>query len=130
MHYQCRHLEGFDFTSLTKKVLRNSAYETSLPTIRAKIEPQGAHFLPHDWKVAQEVTKHPVKITLPGPITIMDITANAFYKDERLLAFDLAKALNHEIQALSEADCEFIQIDEPLFARKPDAALDYDLEAQ
>ena len=129
IHYQCRHLDGFDFTNLTRRVLRDGAYETSLPTIRGKIEPQGEHFLPRDWQVAQDTTPKPIKITLPGPITIMDTTANAFYKDDRSLAFDLARALNYEIKALAAAGCRNIQIDEPLFARKPEAALEYGVEA-
>ncbi len=129
IHYQCRHLSGFDFTGLTKKVLRDGAYEASLPTIRGKIEPEGEHFLPDDWRAAQSATDRPVKITVPGPITIKDTTANEFYKDDKELTFDLARALNHEIRALAKAGCKYIQIDEPLFARQPDNALDYGIEA-
>lgn len=129
IHYQCRHLSGFDFSNLTRRVLRNGAYETSLPTIVSEIRPEGEHFLPDDWHVAQAATSRPVKITVPGPITIMDTTANAFYTDDKALAFDLARALNHEIKALASAGCKYIQVDEPLFARKPEAALSYGIEA-
>ena len=129
VHYQCRHLRGFDFSNLTKRVLRDGAYETSLPTIRNKIEPEGEHFLPRDYQIAQEASDRPVKITVPGPITIMDTTANDFYKDDKELVFDLARALNYEIKALAAAGCKNIQVDEPLFARKPQAALDYGIEA-
>jgi len=129
IHYQCRHLKGFDFTNLTKRVLRNGAYETALPTIRGKIESGGEHFLPRDWRIAKAATDCPVKITVPGPITIMDTTANEHYKNDRDLAFDLARALNYEIRALAEAGCEVIQVDEPLFARKPEAALEFGIEA-
>ncbi len=51
-----------------------------------------------------------------------------FYADERQLAFDLAAALNYEIRALAEAGCAYIQIDEPLFARNVERALDYGVE--
>ncbi len=129
IHYQCRHLSGFDFSSLTKRVLRDGAYEASLPTIRGKIEPEGEHFLPDDWRVAQSATDRPVKITVPGPITIKDTTANVYYKDDKTLTFDLARALNHEIRALAQAGCKYIQVDEPLFARQPEAALAYGIEA-
>ncbi len=129
VHYQCRHLRGFDFSNLTKRVLRDGAYETSLPTIRNKIEPEGEHFLPRDYQIAQQASDRPVKITVPGPITIMDTTANDFYKDDKELVFDLARALNYEIKALAAAGCKNIQVDEPLFARKPQAALDYGIEA-
>ncbi len=129
IHYHCRHLEGFDFDQLTHRVLRDGAYETDLPTIRSRIAPRGEHFLTRDFEVAQAFTDRPVKLTVPGPLTITDTTANAYYSDERSLAFDLADALNYEIRALADAGCRFIQVDEPLFARKVDAALDYGVEA-
>ena len=129
IHYHCRHLDGFDFENLTNRVLRSGAYAADLPTIRSEIRARDGHFLDHDWRVAQGFTDRPVKITIPGPITIMDTTANAHYSDDRELAFDLAAALNHEIRALATAGCKYIQVDEPLFARKPDEALAYGVEA-
>ncbi|MGI9414244.1 MAG: hypothetical protein ACR2PM_11280, partial [Hyphomicrobiales bacterium] len=128
IHYHCRHLTGFDFTNLTHRVLRDGAYETELPTIAGKIEPMGEHFLTRDFEIAQGFTDRPVKLTVPGAVTIMDTTANAHYADDRALAFDIADALNYEIRALAEAGCRYIQVDEPLFARRVDAALDYGVE--
>lgn len=128
IHYHCRHLEGFDFENLTKKSARNDAYEVELPTIRSKIVPKGEHFLDHDFKVAQSLSSNPIKVTIPGPLTVSDTTADAFYNDNRQLAFDLADALNYEIRALAEAGCKYIQLDEPLFARKVERALDYGVE--
>ncbi len=128
IHYHCRHLNGFDFVNLTERVLRDGAYKAELPTISGKIEPMGHHFLVRDFEVAQSATDRPVKITIPGPTTIMDTSANSFYKDERDLAFELADALNFEIRALADAGCQFIQIDEPLFARNVDRALRYGVE--
>lgn len=128
IHYHCRHLNGFDFENLTEKVHRNGAAIGPLPSIRNRIRPSGSHFLPEDFKMAQSCTDRPVKITIPGPLTIIDTTADVFYGDERKLAFDLADALNHEITALAAAGCKYIQIDEPLFARKVAQALDYGTE--
>lgn len=128
IHYHCRHLTGFDFEGLTSRTLRDGAYTAELPTIRGKIEPRGDHFLDRDYRVAQSFTDRPVKITVPGPTTIMDTCANAHYSDGRALAFDLADALNYEIRALAEAGCRFIQVDEPLFARNVERALDYGVE--
>ena len=128
VHYQCRHLTGFDFVNLTKRTVRDGAYTAEFPTITDKITPTGQHFLDRDFEVAQSFTDKPVKITVPGPVTIMDTTANRFYTDERTLAFDLANAINDEIRALAAAGCKYIQLDEPLFARKVEAALDYGIE--
>ena len=99
-----------------------------LPTIDAKVVPQGNHFLDHDFRIAQAFCEQPVKMTVPGPLSIIDTTANTHYDSERDLAFDLAAALNYEIRALAEAGCRYIQVDEPLFVRKVDQALDYGVE--
>lgn len=128
IHYHCRHLRGFDFENLTRKSLRDDAYVTDLPTIRDKIVPRGEHFLTHDFKVAQDLTDRPIKVTVPGPLTISDTTYDDFYGDPANLSADLAAALNYEILALVEAGCRYIQVDEPLFARKVDEALDFGVE--
>ncbi|MHA1165286.1 MAG: cobalamin-independent methionine synthase II family protein [Alphaproteobacteria bacterium] len=128
IHYHCRHLRGIDFENLTPRVLRDGAYEASLPTITGKIEPKGHHFLDTDFKIAQGFTDRPVKITVPGPLTIIDTTANAHYDTERALAIDLADALNFEIRGLAEAGCKYIQVDEPVFARNVSRALEFGVE--
>ena len=42
--------------------------------------------------------------------------------------FDLAEVINVEIKRLQKAGCKYIQVDEPLFARKPQQALDYGID--
>jgi 5-methyltetrahydropteroyltriglutamate--homocysteine methyltransferase len=128
IHYHCRHFEGLDFENLTTKVHRDGAAVADLPTISGKVVPDGDHFLDRDYRIAQESTDKPVKITIPGTITIMDTTADAWYLNDRQLAFDLADALNFEIRALADAGCKHIQVDEPLFARNVDMALDFGVE--
>ena len=128
IHYHCRHLAGIDFENLTSRILRDGAYEAELPTINGKIEPRSEHFLDSDFSIAQSFSDNPVKITVPGPTTIIDTTANTHYRSIRALAFDLADALNYEIRSLAAAGCKYIQVDEPLFARNVDRALDYGVE--
>jgi len=128
IHYHCRHLDGIDFKNLTSKVHRNGAAVADLPTINARIVPRGDHFLDRDFQIAQDSSDRPIKITVPGPLSIIDTTANVFYQSERALAFDLAGALNFEIRALAAAGCQYIQIDEPLFVRKVDDALAFGIE--
>jgi 5-methyltetrahydropteroyltriglutamate--homocysteine methyltransferase len=128
IHYHCRHLNGFDFENLTNRVLRDGAYEAELPTITGEITPKGNNFLNRDFEIANQFTDRPVKITVPGPMTIMDTTVNKHYDDEKQLACDLADALNFEIKALVDAGCKFIQVDEPVFARNVDRALDFGIE--
>ena len=128
IYYHCRHLGGFDFRNLTDKPMRGGSWSARVPTITGAITP-GRPFLRHDWKVAQAATRRPVKITVPGPLTVMDSTADAHYGDERRLAADLGDALNAEIRDLAEAGCPWIQVDEPLFARQPEAALAFGIDA-
>lgn len=128
IHYHCRHLLGIDFVELTEKVHRNGAAVAPLPTIRSEVKPNGERFLDQDFRIAQSYSSQPVKITVPGPLTIIDTTADIYYRDEKKLAFDLADALNFEIRALADAGCKYIQLDEPLFARKVKQALDYGVE--
>ena len=127
IHYHCRHLQGFDFANLTSKEVRGGTYEAALPTISGPVSARDL-FLADDWKRAQSGCKRAVKITMPGPMTISDTNHDAWYNDPKKLGADLADALNLEVRALAEAGCEHIQIDEPLFARKPRAALDYGFE--
>ena len=127
IHYHCRHLNGFDFEKLTPKDLRCGSYRAELPSIVGPVSGRD-HFLPHDWKTAQACTDRPVKITLPGPLTISDTTVDLFYDDDRKLGADLAEALNGEVLALVEAGCTWIQIDEPVFARRSKEALAFGIE--
>ena len=128
IHYQCRHFEGFDFVNLTERVLRNGAYTARLPSIVGPVKARGESVLVRDWQVAEAAAGRPVKITLPGPMTISDTTADVHYNDPEALAHDLAGALNAEVRALAAAGCKYIQIDEPIFARKPDQALAYGVD--
>ena len=125
--YQCRNLNGVSFEEITHKSVRGGAFEADLPTITGPISLTETR-LYEDWKAAQQFTQNPVKLTLPGPLTIADSIANNFYEDPKKLGADLAEALNKEVRALADAGCIYIQVDEPVFARKPNEALSYGFE--
>lgn len=127
IHYHCRHIAGFDFTNLTSKAVRGGNYEANLPSIIGPVKARDP-FLAQDWRRAQAFTDRPVKITMPGPMTIWDTNADTYYHDPKRLGADLAEALNQEVMALADAGCKYIQIDEPVFARRPQEALDYGFE--
>jgi 5-methyltetrahydropteroyltriglutamate--homocysteine methyltransferase len=127
VHYHCRHLEGIDFNVLTEKTMRAGTWTAKVPTVVGPIQAQDP-FLPRDWRIAQSVTERPVKITIPGPLTITDTIADAYYGDERALSAALAASINVEAEALAKAGCSWIQIDEPLFARQPEKALAFGFE--
>jgi 5-methyltetrahydropteroyltriglutamate--homocysteine methyltransferase len=128
IYYHLRHLGGVSFADLTETVMRGGNWRGSVPTVTAPVE-AGQPFLVADWQTAQAATSRPVKITIPGPLTIIDSIADRHYGAPERLARDLARALNVEIRRLAAAGCRWIQVDEPVFARKPEAALAYGIDA-
>ncbi len=137
IHYQCRSMGGIDFDTLTPVRMRGTT-DTLLPTVTGPIAP-GAFPLAEDYRQAQAAADRfaaeqgsagvPVKITLPGPMTIIDSTANTFYGEPAELGRDLAAALNLQVRELAAAGCTWIQIDEPLMARKPAEALAWGIDS-
>lgn len=129
IHYLCRFIEGIDFDNLTRKSLRNGAYEAELPTVRARLAWRGPLDVATEWCKAQALAgSTPVKYTLPGPMTIIGTIHDAYYNDEKALAADLAAIVNLHVRALAAAGCRHIQVDEPVFARQPQKALAWGIE--
>ncbi len=124
IHYHCRHIDGIDFDNLTDQPVRGGNYTAALPTIRSAIRAREP-FLVADFSAAQQATDRPIKMTVPGPMTLGDTVADNHYPDARTRGAAIADALNAEIMALANAGCRYIQIDEPVFARQPQRALDY-----
>src|SRR6185369_8642753 len=65
------------------------------------------------WKVAQRMTRRPVKFGTILPELLAASVADAYYKDpvERTMA--LSTALNQELNQLADAGCPVIQLEEP-----------------
>lgn len=65
------------------------------------------------WKVAQRLTTKPVKYGTILPELLAASVADDYYKDpvERTMAF--SEALNQELNALADAGCPVIQMEEP-----------------
>jgi 5-methyltetrahydropteroyltriglutamate--homocysteine methyltransferase len=65
---------------------------------------------------AKTHTRRPVKVTLPGPMTIVDSVLDEHYRgDEETLAMRFAALLNAEARDLAAAGADVIQFDEPCF---------------
>lgn len=108
--------------------MRGGNWKARVPTIVGPVEVAERGFLVHDWQVAQRATGRPVKMTLPGPMTIADTLADEYYGEGRRLGVDLAQAINVELRLLAEAGCRWIQVDEPIFAVYPDSALEFGID--
>jgi 5-methyltetrahydropteroyltriglutamate--homocysteine methyltransferase len=65
------------------------------------------------WKKTQAMTRRPIKGVLTGPYTLMDWSFDDHYPSRRSAALALARELRKEVEALVEAGCKIIQVDEP-----------------
>lgn len=128
MTYVTARMEGFDYDNLVEKWTRN----------RRRLAPCGqcvgavrrsAPILERDLRFVQDESPLPVKVTLPGPLTIADSTVDAHYGDERTFAMALAESLNEEARALDAMGPAVIQFDEPAYSRYPDKTVEWGIEA-
>ncbi|HJS04918.1 MAG TPA: uroporphyrinogen decarboxylase family protein [Variovorax sp.] len=82
-----------------------------------------------DLKFLRAHTERQVKITVPGPFTMLQQAQNDFYKTEEEAAMDYAEAVNAEIRDLFAAGADVVQIDEPYMQARPEKARQYGLAA-
>ena len=69
-----------------------------------------------------------IKLTLPGPFTLIQQAQDDHYGDERGAASDYAKVVNREIKDLFDAGADVVQLDEPYMQAKPEKASQYAVE--
>ena len=69
-----------------------------------------------------------IKLTLPGPFTLIQQAQDDYYGDERKAASAYAKAVNREIKDLFAAGADVVQLDEPYMQAKPEKASQYAVE--
>ncbi len=72
------------------------------------------------WRYAQSLTDKPVKGMFTGGYTVMDWSFNEHYADRKATALALATELRKEVEALVDAGCKIIQVDEPAVSVRPD----------
>ena len=88
-----------------------------------------APVLVRDVRFAKARTDRPLRVTVPGPFTMVQQCQDDHYGDERALALDLAAAVNAELRDLKAAGADVVQIDEPYLQARPERARVYALEA-
>ena len=74
-------------------------------------------------------TTRKVKITVPGPFTMLQQAQNDFYRSEEEAAMDYAAALNEEIKDLFANGADIVQVDEPYMQARPEKARQYGIRA-
>ena len=122
--YPLTHMSGFsESVALTPPAVANAAPQRGMilhDQLEARVLPQitgplGPGNLQYSamWKVAQRLTKKPVKFGTIMPELLAAAVHDDYYKDplERVWAF--SEAINQELNALADAGCPVIQMEEP-----------------
>ena len=124
------HLGDVDFENPAMKQSRGQRYseETPAPRVLEEWDWTGAVLL-DDLRFAKARTSKPVKVSLPGPMTVADsVYDEVGGRSDADFAADYAALLNREARALSDAGADIIQIDEPCFNIYIDEVKDWGVE--
>jgi 5-methyltetrahydropteroyltriglutamate--homocysteine methyltransferase len=107
-------VEGIDFEHKVKMGIRNNRYDAMVPVVVGPLRLKG-RVHQTEARIARAHTKRKLKITMPGPMTIVDTIADRHYGDKMKLAMVFAELLNREARALEKDGVDVIQFDEPAF---------------
>ena len=107
-------VEGIDFEHKVKMGIRNNRYDAMVPVVVGPLKLKGRVHRT-EALVMRNHSKKKIKITMPGPMTIVDTIADRHYGDKVKLAMAFAGLLNQEARALEKDGVDVIQLDEPAF---------------
>lgn len=112
VYHFCRKLKNLDFHNLCSKCIRCDAATILVPRVVGEVSAQEDQpWVWKKWKNSQDLFKElPVKVTLPGPMTVADSVVDQYYNDDKILGSVLSKIINKEIKALVLAGCKYIQV--------------------
>src|SRR5258705_1766444 len=121
-------VDGIDFKRKVEMGIRHARYKAMVPTVTGALKLRGRVHAA-EARHARAHTARKLKITLPGPMTIIDTVADAFYGDRVKMAFGFADLLNAEARALAADGVDVIQFDEPAFNVYMTEVKDWGIEA-
>jgi 5-methyltetrahydropteroyltriglutamate--homocysteine methyltransferase len=107
-------VDGIDFARKVEIGIRADRYKAMVPTVTGALRLK-ARVHAREAQLARAHTKRKLKLTLPGPMTIVDTIADEHYGDRVTLAMAFADLLNAEARALAADGVDVIQFDEPAF---------------
>jgi 5-methyltetrahydropteroyltriglutamate--homocysteine methyltransferase len=121
-------LDGIDRDRRVTIGIRADRYKAEVPTVTGPIRRRGPIHLDEVlW--ARAHTDRPLKLTVPGPMTIVDTLADEHYRDRARLAMDFARVINEEARDLVRAGLDVLQLDEPAFNVYMDDVAAWGIEA-
>ena len=123
-----QNMDGFDYRNLIDKPIRGGRSRAMVGQCVGPIRHTGGVTV-DDLAFLKAEADRPVKVTLPGPMTVVDSTYNAYYDSDQEMAFAWADAINQEARLLDALCPAMIQFDEPTFSRYPDKVLEWGIDA-
>jgi 5-methyltetrahydropteroyltriglutamate--homocysteine methyltransferase len=106
-------IDGIDFNKKVKRGIRADRYEAECPSVVGPVSRRVPVFL-EDVRFAKSLGQA-VKITIPGPMTIVDTLYDAHYPNRKTAALAFARVIREECEELVAAGVDAIQLDEPAF---------------
>ena len=129
IHHVLASWEGLDTVNFHPKAIRGSTtVERLVPRVVGRIKRRNQAVV-EDLRFAKAHSSRPVKVAVPGPMTVVDSTYDEAYGNEEALAMDAAAALNAELLDLQAAGCDVAQLDEPAMTRLPEKVAAYGAQA-
>ena len=114
VHGFLEHIQGLDFVNKKRIGIRANRYEADCPTVTGPISrPRSIHG--EEMRFMRAHTDRKLKVTIPGPMTIVDTIADEHYGDRAKLAMEFARLINEEAKELDAIGVDVIQLDEPAF---------------
>jgi len=114
VHGFLEYVEGIDFEHKVKMGIRNNRYDAMVPVVIGPLRLKG-RVHQAEARLLRAHSGKKIKITMPGPMTIVDTIADRHYGDKVKLAMAFAELLNQEARALEKDGVDVIQFDEPAF---------------
>ena len=121
-------LDGIDFSKMVTIGIRADRYQATVPTVTAPVRRRGP-IHGEDVRWARANTTRRLKLTVPGPMTIVDTIHDACYGSRARLAMDLARLINEEARELEALGLDMLQLDEPAFNVYMDEVRDWGVAA-
>jgi 5-methyltetrahydropteroyltriglutamate--homocysteine methyltransferase len=121
-------VEGIDFAHKVEMGIRNNRYKAMVPTVTGPLRLKG-RVHESEARFSRAHTGRKLKITMPGPMTLVDTVADRHYGDKVKMAFGFADLLNAEARALARDGVDVIQFDEPAFNVYMDEVATWGIEA-
>ncbi len=121
-------VDGIDFAHKVEIGIRADRYKAMVPQVVGELRLKG-RVHGNEARLARAHTKRKLKLTMPGPMTIVDTIADAHYGDRVKMAMAFARLLNEEARALAADGVDVIQFDEPAFNVYMAEVKDWGIEA-